>query len=109
MASQRLPPVLPLRTMSGRYFYGWNVVGATLGGVTLTPALYPGRPGGYREGSSWDEERSSERARSVNRAFVPLMLRRSEERRRRHRRRNQASNKLRSERCRRVIGSVASM
>src|SRR5262245_41691714 len=29
MASQRLPPSLPSRTMSGRYFYGWNVVAAT--------------------------------------------------------------------------------
>src|SRR5262250_4026325 len=29
MASQRLPPSLPPRTMSGRYFYGWNVVAAT--------------------------------------------------------------------------------
>src|SRR5215470_17685413 len=29
-----------------------------------------GGAGGYREGSSWDEERSSERARSVNRASI---------------------------------------
>jgi hypothetical protein len=43
--------------------------GATLGGVTLMPALYPG--GRRRSGGrSWDEERSSEKARSVNRAFI---------------------------------------
>src|SRR5262244_1431324 len=29
MASQRLPRSLPSSTMSGRYFYGWNVGGAT--------------------------------------------------------------------------------
>jgi len=29
MARQRLPPSLPSRTMSGRYFYRWNVVAAT--------------------------------------------------------------------------------
>ena len=44
--------------------------GAPLGGVTLTPALYPGGAGGDRGGRSWDEERSSEKACSVNRAFI---------------------------------------
>ena len=44
--------------------------GATLGGVTLPPALYPGGAGSDRGGRSWDEERSSEKARSVNRAFI---------------------------------------
>jgi len=47
---------------------GFN--GATLGGVTLPPALYPGGAGGDRGGRSWDEERSSQKARSVNRAFI---------------------------------------
>src|SRR5215471_18667147 len=44
--------------------------GATLGGVTFTSGLYRGAAGGYRGGRSWDEERSSEKARSVNRAFI---------------------------------------
>jgi MFS family permease len=51
--------------------------GATLGGVTLTPALYPGGAGGDRGGRSWDEERSSEKARSVNRAFILSRLARN--------------------------------
>src|SRR5262249_11446716 len=36
------------------------------------PSAVRGGAGGYREGSSWDEERSSERARSVDRAFILL-------------------------------------
>src|SRR5215470_8817470 len=83
MASQRLPPSLPSRTMSGRYFYGWNVVAATfvmalfsfgLGfyGLSATLQRIHGCRGGRRRsgGRSWDEERSSEKARSVNRAFI---------------------------------------
>ena len=67
MASQRLPRSLPSSTMSGRYFYGWNV-----GGATFVMALF-----------------------SFGLGFYGLSV--------------YVATLQRSERCRRDIGSAASM
>ena len=98
--------------MSGRYFYGWNVVAAT-----FVMALFSFGLGFYGlsvyvatlqriHGWSASAVSAPVTVYYVAGALLTMVIGAAFER---FVAENQASNKLRSERCRRVIGSAASM